>query len=280
MLKKTLVLAAMFSACAAWAAPETPAPTPGSDTGPALTLQLPSQRFAHDQLMEMANFLGNTQRFSALLSISYDVVQDDGQKIEFAETRKLTVERPDHVLIQQTSSDGAGVLTLFDGESVTVSDGATGLYAQGAQPGDIDASVVHFVRDLKMRLPLAPILMSRFADELQRRLTAIDHVEQTTLFGKPAHHIAGRTANADFQVWIAAGKNPLPQRIVMTYKHEPGQPQFRADFTQWNLAPKIDKTTFKFKPAKDAQRIVFAVQVVPVVVTDDSANGQNKGEQK
>lgn len=265
MLKKTLVVATILSASASWAAPD---------------LTLPGQRFAHDRLMEMATLLGGTQRFSASMKISYDIVQDDGQKIEFGEMRDLAVQRPSQVRIQETSSDGKGALVLFDGENVTVSDRASGLYAQGEQPGDIDTSVVYFVRDLKMRMPLAPVLMSRLGDELQRRLTSIDYVEQTSIHGKPAHHIAGRTANADFQVWIADGKQPLPQRIVMTYKNEAGQPQFRADFSKWNLSPKFEKSTFKFKPAANAQRIMFAAKVVPAVAASDSASNEKKGEQK
>jgi hypothetical protein len=265
MLKKTLVLAAVLAASGAWAAPD---------------LSLPGQRFAHDRLMEMATLLGSTQRFTASMKISYDAVQDDGQKIEFGELRDLAVQRPNQVRIQETASDGKGALILFDGEKVTVSHRASGLYAQGEQPGDIDTSVVHFVRDLKMRMPLAPVLMSRFGDELQQRLTSIDYVEQTSIHGKPAHHIAGRTANADFQVWIADGKQALPQRIVMTYKHESGQPQFRADFSKWNLTPKFDKSTFKFKPAANAQRINFVVEIAPAVAAADSASNEKKGEQK
>jgi hypothetical protein len=122
--------------------------------------------------------------------------------------------------------------------------------------------------------------MSRLADELQRRLTSIDYVERSSLHGKPVHHIAGRTAAVDFQVWIADGKQPLPERIVITYKAEAGQPQFRADFGKWNLAPKFDKATFRFKPAANSSRIMFAVQVPPELIDTRGAAAQTKGESK
>jgi hypothetical protein len=277
MLKQSLILATSLALTAAAAQAQAPAAPLQS-----LTLGSESQRFAHDRLLEMARFLGNSQRFSVALRISYDAVQDDGQKIEFGEVRDVAVERPNRVRIAETSSDGSNNLMLFDGERITVSsgDGKSVVYAQTLQPGDIDATVVHYVRDLKLRLPLAPVLMSRLADELQRRLTGIDYVERSSLHGKPVHHIAGRTAAVDFQVWIADGKQALPERIVITYKAEAGQPQFRADFSKWNLSPKFDKATFRFKPAANSSQIMFAVQVPPELIDTRGAAVNTKGELK
>jgi hypothetical protein len=277
MLKQSLILATSLALTAAAAQAQAPAAPLQS-----LTLGSESQRFAHDRLLEMARFLGNSQRFSVALRISYDAVQDDGQKIEFGEVRDVAVERPNRVRIAETSSDGSNNLMLFDGERITVSsgDGKSVVYAQTLQPGDIDATVVHYVRDLKLRLPLAPVLMSSLADELQRRLTGIDYVERSSLHGKPVHHIAGRTAAVDFQVWIADGKQALPERIVITYKAEAGQPQFRADFSKWNLSPKFDKATFRFKPAANSSQIMFAVQVPPELIDTRGAAVNTKGELK
>ena len=277
MLKQSLILATSLALTAATAQAQAPAAPLQT-----LTLASESQRFAHDRLLEMARFLGSSQRFSVALRISYDAVQDDGQKIEFGEVRDVAVERPNRVRIAETSSDGSNNLMLFDGERITVSsgDGKSVVYAQTLQPGDIDATVVHYVRDLKMRLPLAPVLMSRLADELQRRLTGIDYVERSSLHDKPVHHVAGRTAAVDFQVWIADGKKPLPERIVITYKTEAGQPQFRADFSKWNLSPKFDKATFRFKPAANSSQIMFAVQVPPELIDTRGAAVNTKGELK
>ena len=237
-----------------------------------------TQQFARARLIEMARFLGNTNKFNVSLRTAYDVVQENGQKIEFGEVRELAVQRPDRVRILESAGDGKRDLTLFDGKVLTIFDGATAAYAQAPQPGDIDTSVVYFVRDLQLRLPLAPLLMKNLADELQRRVTRVDYVERTDVLGKPAHHIAARTARSDFQVWIAEGKQPLPLRIVMSYPDEEGQPQFRADFSQWNLSPRFDKTTFKFNPPADARQIVFVVQVQPVLKSNaQSDEASDKG---
>ncbi len=67
------------------------------------------------------------------------------------------------------------------------------------------------------------------------------------MFDAPADHVVGNTGVVDFQVWIADGDAPLPRRIVMTYKNDPGQPQFSADFVDWDMKPRISQQTFAFE---------------------------------
>jgi hypothetical protein len=243
-----LLIAALLSAQGVWAEDAAPTAVPESE----------SQQFARERLMEMAKFLAAKDAFSVTLGVAYDVVQDSGQKIEFGEIRELAIQRPKHVHIVEKGSDGEKNVLLFDGSNITVSNGVGGVYAQVPQPGDLDATVLYFVRDLRMRLPLAPMFMTRFPEELQRRVQSIEYVESTEILGEPAHHLAARTADVDFQVWIADSDRPLPLRIVLTYTQAEGQPQFRADFSKWDLAPRFGKATFAFKPPAGAQQIAFA----------------------
>ena len=76
-----------------------------------------------------------------------------------------------------------------------------------------------------------------------------------------SHHLAARTATVDFQVWVADGDKPLPLRIVLTYKQAPGQPQYWAQFSDWNLAPAITDSTFSLQPPDGAQKVAFAAEL-------------------
>jgi hypothetical protein len=46
----------------------------------------------------------------------------------------------------------------------------------------------------------------------------------------------------------------------MTYTDAAGQPQFRAQFTGWNLAPDIPDALFVFTPPAGAAKIAFAAR--------------------
>ena len=220
-----------------------------------------SQQVARERLSGMAAYLATLPGFEVSLVGSYDAVQESGQKIEFNEVRAVAVSRPDKLRVEQRRSDGVLDLVVFDGKTMTVFNGEAGVYAQAPQPGSLDDAVVYFVRDLGMRLPLAALLTTRFEAELQQRVTSVDYVEYTEILPLPAHHIAGRTAAVDFQVWIADGDQPLPLRIVLTYVNEPGQPQFRAQFLDWRLQAPEGTGAFTFTPPADARPIAFAVQV-------------------
>jgi len=212
-------------------------------------------------LMRMADFLAKAKSFSVVLRNSYDVYEDTGQKIEFNQERKITMVRPNHLRVEVEDSSGDKSLVIYDGKEISVSSPAKNVYAQTSKPGTVDDAVVYFVRDLGMRLPLAALLLTTAPGEMERRTQKLDYVEKTSIFVTPAHHLAGRTDTVDYQIWIADGDRPLPLRVVLTYREEKGQPQFRAQFSDWNLAPQAPASMFEFTPPKGANRISFLAQL-------------------
>jgi len=212
-------------------------------------------------LMHMAAFLAGAQRFSVSLRSGYDTVQASGQKIEFGERRTLLLSRPDRLRVESERSDGAKTLTVFSGKEIFVLDAARNVYATAPQPGDIDRSIAMLVGDLGMRLPLSPLLLTRLPADFDARVRSVGYVERTTLYGAPSHHLAARTDTVDFQVWVADGDQPLPLRVVITYRKLPGQPQYWAQFSDWNLAPAIGDSAFLAQAPADAKKIAFAAQL-------------------
>ena len=213
---------------------------------------------ARGLLLKMGTLLGSTERLTVSVKASYDAVQASGQKIEWNEVRTLTLQRPGRLRMEAEKSNGARSLVVFDGKQISTFDEVARAYAQAPQPGGIDETLVYFVRDLGMRLPLAVLFVSRVAADLERRVKAVEYVEKTGVFGTPAHHLVGKTDTVHFQVWIADGDRPLPQRIVLTYPAAAGQPEFRAQFSAWNLAAETPDTLFAFTPPEGATKIPFA----------------------
>jgi hypothetical protein len=216
---------------------------------------------AESVLMGMASFLSKAQRFAVDIRSGYDVVQDSGQKIEFGDTRRITISRPDRMRIEVEDSDGDRRLVLFDGKQITVYGASHNVYAQAPAPGDLDKAIGYFVQGLRMRLPLAALLLSRLPAELDRRVQSLDYVEKTSILGIPSHHLAARTDTVDFQVWVADGEVPVPLRAVLTYRLAEGQPQFWAEFSGWDLAPQVTDEMFAFTPPQGAQKIAFLRQL-------------------
>jgi hypothetical protein len=232
------------------------APISAQQTGP--TDQNKSEQQAMAVVKRMADFLSQAQRFSVTEDIGFDAVQDSGQKIEFGETRKILLSRPDRLRIDSTKRDGAQDEVIFDGKDITVFNPKENVYATDVRPGTVDEAIAYFVNDLDMRLPLAEMLDSNLPKMLPERVREAAYVEHSSIAGVPCDHIALRGDKADMQLWIAEGDKPLPQRVVITYKREDGRPQFWANLTQWNLSPKVRDSMFAFTPPKGAVKIAFS----------------------
>jgi hypothetical protein len=223
--------------------------------------QTESQREAATLLKSMAEHLAGLPSFSCTSSNGYEVVQANGQKIEFGETRHVSLARPDRLRIDEVASDGITDVALFDGKNITMLSADNKVYAQAPQPPSLEDALVYFVRDLRMRMPLALLLSTHVGSELPSLVKEIEYVESTTMRGQAAHHIAGRGESVDFQMWISDGKDPLPLRIAITYKLASGQPKFWADLSDWNTSPKFARNTFQPSLPKDARQIPFVVQL-------------------
>jgi hypothetical protein len=237
-------------------------PEQRAEGAPAPQAPTESQVRAREILMQMARYLSTLPAFSVTAESSYDVVQASGQKIEFGEWRKVVVQRPDRLRADTERSDGARTMAVFTGSEMALLDVTNKVYASTPQPGGLDESILHFVSDLKMRFPMAVLLMSRLPVEFERRVRSIDYVETGYLYGVPAHHLAARGDTVDFQVWVRAGAQPLPVRVVITYRDEPGEPEYRAQFSNWNTRPSITAATFRPQLPPDTRKVAFAAQLM------------------
>lgn len=212
----------------------------------------------------MSDFLAGTKQFSVTLDVAYDVMQDWGQKLEFGETRVVTVRRPDRLRVDTTDRDGAKSGVVFDGHEIAVFNVNDKVYATTAQPGPLDESIAHFVNVLGMRFPMAAILQGHVAKDAKQWAREIRSVGMETIGGVPCDHVALHGNWEDVQLWIARGDRPLLQRIVITYARAEGQPQFSAQFRDWNPSPDVADAVFAFAPQAGATKIAFkSRQTIP-----------------
>jgi hypothetical protein len=256
----TLLATVLAASSGAQTAGAGAAPAAGpAPTGAAAPTE--NQAQARAILMRMADYIARAPAFSVSMITSYDSVQASGQKIEFGERRKLVLGRPDHLRAEAEHSDGSRTAAVFTGSQLVLIDATNKVYATERQPGGLDESILYVVSDLGMRFPLAMLLMSRLPAEFEKRVRSIEYVEKTNLLGTPSHHLAARGDTVDFQVWVADGPQPVPLRIVLTYKDAPGEPEYRAQFTDWNMTPAITDATFRADLPAGSQKILFAAQL-------------------
>jgi hypothetical protein len=258
LARPTAVLAALIVAVAvgqARAADPTPAPEVSARDQAARAL-----------LLGMADFMARAPAMSVTMRSDYDAIQADGQRIQFGERRRILMQRPDKLRVDVERSDGERGMVVFDGRWITAFKPAENVFARVEKPGTLDQALVYMVRDLRATLPLARMFTTGFPVDLDRRATTVIFVEECSLFDVPTDHVAVRSAEVDLQLWIARGAQPLPRRVVITYKNAPGEPQFRADLYDWNVPAKLDAAAFAFVPPAGAEQIMYLAPRAPADV--------------
>jgi hypothetical protein len=225
-------------------------------------------------LQRMAEVLEQAPRFSVTVDIGFDAVQESGQKIEFGETLQMVLRRPDRLRADTTKRDGSKNGFVFDGKNLTVFHPQENVYAAVARLGSVDEAIAYYVHDLGMRFPLAGLLSSHLAQDLSEQVRVADYVETSSIAGVLCDHLALRGDETDMQVWVAQGQHPLPRRVVITYRHADGRPQFWAQFSDWDLGPAAPDTLFAYTPPPGAVKIAFSPRQILEPAATTTKGGQ------
>ena len=217
----------------------------------------PETRDAKARLMAMSRKLAQTQRFSVKILMNYDVVQESGVKIVFRERREVLLDRSRGLRAYGLESDGDRRALYYDGKAITLFDASENIYANIPFSAGLDKAIRYAVSSLDIRVPLAWMLLTSLPQDLERLTTDLSYVELDVLDEPATDHIAGSTKNVDYQFWI--GPDDLPRRLVLTYRKEPGQPEFRAEFGDWDLSPRVSNNAFVFTPPPGAEQVPFLI---------------------
>jgi len=223
---------------------------------------------AEKRLLDMANKLAGTTQFTVVIHMNYDVLQASGELIEFGEVRNLQISRPDYLRVDAQQSDGDSGGLIFDGQIITQFNLTQNVYSQIDRPGNLDEMIRYVVSELGVRFPLARMLVTSFPQELRKLTTDVAFVERNVLGPVATDHIAGRTDDLDYQIWIR--DDNFPTRMVFNYRNAPGKPQFRADFSDWNTAPSLKRASFTYKAPAEAEKIPTLIPASPTTGTDQT----------
>ena len=105
---------------------------------------------------------------------------------------------------------------VFDGKTLTLLGKDANLYTQVDVPGTLD-HLVDELRDKYHRpVPGADLLLSNVYDELMRDVIDVKDLGSGVIGGTECDHLAFRTKEVDWQIWIAQGEHPYPCRYVIT----------------------------------------------------------------
>jgi hypothetical protein len=205
-------------------------------------------------LKAMSDYLAAQKAISFDYDVNLELVSTQQQKIALASSGTLTLNRPDKLHATRTGGF-ANIEMVFDGKALTLLGKNANLYAQVEAPGTID-QLVDVLRDKYHRpIPAADLLMSDPYKELMPEVNDVKDLGAGVIHGIECDHLAFRTKEVDWQIWIAQGARPYPCRYVITSKKVTGQPQYTLDIWAWKTGAEVASDGFKLALPADAKKL-------------------------
>jgi hypothetical protein len=209
---------------------------------------------AKQLLKAMSDYMAQQKAISFEFDSTLEVVTKDNQKLGLASSGRLTLNRPDK--LHATRKGGfANVEMTFDGKTVTLLGKNANAYAQVEAPGTID-QLVDVLRDKYGRpIPAGDLLMSDAYSQLMAEVTDTKDLGSGVIDGVECDHLAFRTEQADWQIWIAQGSRPYPCRYTITSTKVPGGPQYSVDVHSWSTGADVVTDSFKLQIPANAKKM-------------------------
>ena len=230
----------------------------------------PSPDDARDILKRMTDYIAAQKTISAKYDSDIEVVTTEGQKISFNSSGQMLMQRPDKLRISRTGGY-ADVDMVFDGKTLDILSKDQNKYTRIDAPGSL-GQLVERIRDKSdADIPAADLFAAGAYDQMTKDLTSARHIGQGVINGVECEHLAFRTPDVDWQVWVQTGATPIPRKYVITSKQVTGQPQYSVQINDWQTDMPVTATNFTFTPPAGATQVAAAnlkqMDEVPAGVT-------------
>jgi len=262
-MKKAILLSMSVALLVGCGAPaNTPAPTLEDMWTPTVLAdddgELPDGR---EVVQRMMDFMQGNQELAVEARVTYESVQESGQKLQFDMLQRIAMRKPDQLFWVTLRDDATLDRAWYDKGRFRMIRQPANLWAEIRLPGGIAQAVEKLVADYMIPVPF-PDLLS--VDPNDRRLddesTSVWYVGEAWVDGQWTDHVAIRKPGADVQIWIQKD-DPFPAKMAIVYTDDEGMPGYTARFSKWSTTLPVDPSLFEFTAPPEAERI----DVVPVI---------------
>lgn len=223
----------------------------------ALALTVPAHSAQDDAkalFKAMADFLAKQTAISVNYDATLEIVTADLEKVGLASSGTLGLTRPDKLRV--TRKGGlADVELVYDGKTVTAYGKNLNAFGRLPLEGSIDQLVDTLRFDVGLELPAADLMAENAYSIMMDNVTDAKALGEGIVRGQSCDHIAFRTAEADWQIWIAPGDKPFPCRFTITSKMAALAPSYDITFSGWKSGADVPADDYQLKPAEGAKEV-------------------------
>ena len=182
---------------------------------------------------------------------------ENGVLLHIEHDFKITVRRPDRLLIDLNGDDGPRKL-FYDGKTVTLALDPTGSqYATLPVPNTITMMMHVVMGRFGLDFPLADFLTNEPDKAFLYGVTSGREVNKVTIGGVLCVHLVfSQPPGIQLELWLEADRG-VPRRLIVIDNDSPGKPNFIAEMSDWDFAVHPADADFAFVPPNGAKEMDF-----------------------
>ena len=223
----------------------------------------------------MSDYVSAQKDISFDVDTTVEIVTPDLQKVGLASSGAITLSRPDKIRVSRRGGLADAEL-VYDGNTLSLLGKNQNAFAKVATSGSIDELIETLRHDFSFSVPAADLLSSDPYGAMTSNITDSKDLGSGVINGRECDHLAFRTEETDWEIWIAQGEMPLPCRLTITSKLVSQAPQYRIDMTNWQTGGDVAADDFQIRAAADAKEVKPAELFGLDEVSALSAEGEQK----
>ena len=226
-------------------------------------------------LRAMSDYVGRQKSIELSFDSDIEIITPQLEKIQFTNSGKALLIRPDKLHAHRVAGH-ADVELFFDGKTVSVYGKHINGYAQYDAPGSVDQLIETLREGQGVALPGADLLLSNSYEVLSAGIMEAKHIGRGVVDGRECEHLAFRNFYTDWQLWVEAGEEHIPRKMVITSKTMNSAPQYTLRIKDWETGVEPPPDAFAFAPPPGAEKLSHDA----LIEFDELPPGEPEGEQQ
>lgn len=205
-------------------------------------------------LKGMADYVAGQKTIRLTFDSDIEIITPQLEKIQFTNSGEVLLSRPDKLWARRVGGY-ADVELFFDGVTVSVFGRSLNGYARFDMPGTVDRLIEALRRGHGVALPGADLLLTYAYEALVAGVMEAKHIGHGIIDGVVCEHLAFRNFDTDWQLWVEAGEQPVPRKLVITSKTLSSGPQYTLRVKDWKTDIQAPPEAFHFVPPEGAKKL-------------------------
>ncbi len=215
-------------------------------------------------LKQACDYLKSLKQFSFRSEVIDEQVYYKGRKLQYGIDMETTVERPDKLRVNAVG-DLVNRQFYYNGNTITLYDKNAGIYAAMEVPPGIEEALDKAQKEFGLRVALTDLASPALWELVSKDIENPIYVGLHKVHGVPCHHLAFEKRGVQVQVWIDAGTNPLPLKIVFNRRKQEGSPEWTAYLSAWDTTAHPADDLFTFVPPPGVEKVKFVEAPKPSI---------------